>query len=445
MLEKVKQVVKTMTGRRLRSWQAVHLSIQGDKHVQNGLPCQDYSDSRAFGDGAWAYVVVADGHGSDRHFRSDRGSELAVATMHDTFHAFLRRARGLGEPGVAELSQLWMSEISEVVRRWRAKVHADVVKHPAQVPGKTDGERGFVRYVDDFVKRNGYAQLEQLFWQLRRFEEYAQGLISKEAEILGPLPYSTDSGWDQAKFGGWQAKAYGTTVLGVLVGPESLHWVQLGDGAMVQIVGGEATYLVPPPVEALGNLTPSLCDEDAKEKIRCGTSLIHSGHIPSAILLATDGVPNSYADSGGFFSFCQDLAHRAEASPGFSADLPRWLQTISHEGSGDDVSVALAWLTELSEKHSRPPEAVPQDVHETAGQVVGPVAEPDEEKPDEQIETVGETVPIQSDSPIGRHSAQEPDAAESVNPLEVERPAVSTEDPEKESDRGAEDGRSAQL
>ncbi len=416
MLEKVKQAFKTMAGRRLRSWQTAHLSIRGDKHVRDDLPCQDHSDSRAFDDGSWAYVVVADGHGSQRHFRSDRGAELAVATMHDVFHSFRRRAEDLDGPTVTELDELWTLETEDVVRRWRAKVHADLVKHPARVPGKTDGEPGFVRYLDDFAKRNGYAQLELLFWQLRRFEEYAQGAISKEAELLGPLPYFNDTKWDQAKFGGWQAKAYGTTLLGVLVGPESLHWVQLGDGAMVQIVGGEATYLVPPPPEALGNLTPSLCDEDAQQKLRRGTASIHNGRIPSAILLATDGVPNSYDNEVGFFQFCEGVAHRAEASSAFSVDLPGWLQTISRKGSGDDVSVALAWLTELPtpEKQVQPPEDgqphTPRDeqVAEPAGEAAEP--SPAESKP----------------------AASEPAESE---PAEPERAVPVSAEPEPQQDR----------
>jgi serine/threonine protein phosphatase PrpC len=433
-LEKIKQAVKAVRGRRLRSWQTAHLSIQGDKHVRDSSPCQDHSDSRAFEDGSWAYVVVADGHGSDRHFRSDRGSEFAVATMHDVVHTFRRRARDLGEPSVAELGELWMAETDKIVRTWRKKVHVDLVKHPARVPGKTDGERGLVRYLDDFAKRNGYAQLELLFWQLRRFEEYARGLISKEAEAIGPLPHFTDSTWDQAKFGGWQAKAYGTTVLGVLAGPESLHWVQLGDGAMVQIVGGEASYLVRPPAEALGNLTPSLCDEDAQDKIRRGTFQIDSGRTPSAILLTTDGVPNSYADDDGFFSLCQDLAHHAETSADFSADLSGWLQTISREGSGDDMSVALAWLTELPrpEKQARRSEQVPRDVSDTTHQVAEPVVPSDNEQADDQALAMSN-----GDPSSGRHAVREPAPA---NPLEPERPALSTTGQEmKGSDHGAQD------
>ncbi|WP_434446577.1 protein phosphatase 2C domain-containing protein [Lentzea sp. E54] len=419
-MEKVKRAI---TGRRSHAWQVAHLSVQGDKHVRDGSPCQDDSDSKVVEKGTWAYVVVADGHGSVRHFRSDRGAQLAVATMRDVFHSFRRRARALGEPGLDELAQLWTQETDHVVSRWRAKVHADLVRHPAQVPGRTDGERGLVKYLDDFAKRNGYAQLELLFWQLRRFEQYAQEVISQEAEELGPLPHVTDAAWDQAKFGGWQAKAYGSTVLGVLIGPQSLHWVQLGDGAMVQIVGGEASYLVPPPPEAIGNLTPSLCDDNAHDEIRRGTEQIRQGHIPSAILLTTDGLPNSYPSDDRFFDFCEGFAQRAEASRDFGPVLPTWLEKISREGSGDDVSVALAWLTELPtpEKQTARPETSPAGP-EQAGDGIEAVMEAAAEPPRPEAS--------------GKHTVR---PAEPANPLAAEPPAPSTEKPEAKGDgSGAE-------
>jgi hypothetical protein len=369
--------------------------------------------------------------------------------MHDVVHSFHRTVVGIGgpgsdRPGIDELSQLWARETDQIVRIWRSKVHADLVDHPAQVPGKTEGERGLVRYLDDFTKRNGYLQLEQLFWQLRRFQEYARDAISKEASVLDELPYSNDPKWDLARYGGWQAKAYGSTLLGVLVGPDSLHWVQLGDGAMVQIVGGEPTYLVTPPQEALGNLTPSLCDEDAKAKIRSGTTAIHNGHTPSAILLTTDGVPNSYTDNAGFFKFCRDIAGHAAPTEGFSTNLTRWLAEISRKGSGDDVSVALAWLSELpmSQKPSPKPRKAPVEGPEAPHQIVATPAKPAPEAADEEHEAVWRATHDKDDEYPSRHAVQQPPAAEPAKPVD-ERPAdtIHTGFVVKGGDRGAEHGR----
>lgn len=434
-------------GHRSLVWQTEHSSLQGDKHVRDGSPCQDASDSRAFDDGRWAYVVVADGHGSDRHFRSAEGSALAVATMRDVFHSFRELVRTLDGPPVAELAQAWESKTGEIVQRWRAKIHTHLVGNPARVPGKTGGERGLVRYLDDFVKRNGYSQLEQLFWQLRRFETYSADALSQDVEALGPLPYSSDPRWDQAKYGGWQAKAYGTTLLGVLVGPETVHWVQIGDGAMVQIVGGEASYIEPPPAEALGNLTPSLCDEDAQQKLRYGTIEIHDGQVPSGIVLVTDGVPNSYHDTDGFFRFCKDVSHRADTLPSFTAELPKWLQEISRKGSGDDVSVALAWSRELPTPGK--PAKASSITQQDDGSKPGALAEVHEPTPDVQRGT-----PSSAENPsYEERIAAKIEAAGSwvtadpPNALAARRHPVSAEEPKNEEEvvPGAEDGRSAQL
>ncbi|MFD0205899.1 MULTISPECIES: protein phosphatase 2C domain-containing protein [Saccharothrix] len=380
----VNQVVDALKGRgrrQQRNWRAAHHSALGASHVRDGISCQDYSDSRVLDDGKWAFVVVADGHGSERHFRSDRGAQLAVQTMREVFLAFHERVRAAREsvdPG--DLHALWEQETSHVVPTWRAMVHADLVAEPPVLPGRQGGERGIIRFVTKFAEHNGLAQTEQLFWQLRGFAQYAGQWTAPTPAELGPLPLPDDPRWDLPKLGSWQAKAYGTTVLGVIVGPDSLHWVQLGDGALVKIVGGQASYLVPPPPEAIGNMTPSLCDDNAPDGIRVGTIPLDHGHVPSAIVLTTDGVVNSYREERGFFQFCQDVAERARAAGGptrdgrgrsvFVDDLERWLPEISRRGSGDDMSVALAWAGEVPTDHrdEAPPASV-QVLPESTGAV----------------------------------------------------------------------------
>ncbi|MEU4807163.1 protein phosphatase 2C domain-containing protein [Actinosynnema sp. NPDC023587] len=425
------KVVRPFTGggrRQQRTWRAAHLSTLGASHVRDGIVCQDYSDSRVLDDGKWAFVVVADGHGSERHFRSDRGAQLAVATMREVFVAFhdrVRTAREGVDPG--HLAALWAQETGHVVPRWRAMVHADLVTEPPVLPGRQGGERGVVRFVTTFAERNGLAQTEQLFWQLRGFAEYAARCTSPTPEELGPLPLPDDPAWDLAKLGNWQAKAYGTTVLGVIVGPDSLHWIQLGDGALVQIVGGQASYLVPPPPEAIGNATPSLCDDGAPTGLRVGTVPLDNGHVPSAVVLTTDGVPNSYIEEAGFLRFCQDVAERARATgepvahggrarSDFVDNLDRWLPEISRRGSGDDMSVALAWAGEVPTDHPGPdPEPVPapQPVAQPAPQPAPQASAP----------------PAADAADVGRQSDGNPPPVETEEPVPEDRPGQAAAEP----------------
>ncbi|WNV87632.1 protein phosphatase 2C domain-containing protein [Umezawaea sp. Da 62-37] len=327
-------------------WQAAHYSALGESHRRNGLVCQDYSDSRVFADSEWAYAVVADGHGSERYFRSDVGAYLAVQTTVEIFTDFRARALALGKAATTEdLTALWDAESGSLVRTWRSKVHADLVSDPPRIPGKNEGEQALARYIDEYTARVGHAHTEMFFWQLRRFQDYALHTPSFEPEVLGPLPLPGDPGWDTELLGSWQAKAYGTTLLGVLVGPHTLHWVQLGDGAMVKVVNGVADYLVAPPEEAIANVTPSLCDDAADSTIRIGTVPLAGTAAPSALVLATDGVPNSYDQGSGFLKFCEDVVRSARMTSEVNEDLRRWLPEISRQGSGDDMSVALTWTT----------------------------------------------------------------------------------------------------
>ena len=51
-------------------------SVRGASHEENGTPCQD--SARVFISDRLAVAAVSDGHGSEKHFRSDAGSEMAA-------------------------------------------------------------------------------------------------------------------------------------------------------------------------------------------------------------------------------------------------------------------------------------------------------------------------------------------------------------------------------
>ena len=57
-------------------FQGVHSTVIGDSHIRKGIVCQDSSGTVVTD--KFAIAVVADGHGSAKHFRSDVGSRIAV-------------------------------------------------------------------------------------------------------------------------------------------------------------------------------------------------------------------------------------------------------------------------------------------------------------------------------------------------------------------------------
>ena len=59
----------------------------GASHIKKGIPCQDYSYSSS--DDKCEIIIVSDGHGSDKYFRSDRGSRLAVEVAERQIRRFV--------------------------------------------------------------------------------------------------------------------------------------------------------------------------------------------------------------------------------------------------------------------------------------------------------------------------------------------------------------------
>ena len=57
-------------------FQGVHSTVIGDSHIRKGIVCQDSSGTVVTDQ--FAIAVVADGHGSAKHFRSYVGSRIAV-------------------------------------------------------------------------------------------------------------------------------------------------------------------------------------------------------------------------------------------------------------------------------------------------------------------------------------------------------------------------------
>ncbi|GAA1027133.1 hypothetical protein GCM10009557_07310 [Virgisporangium ochraceum] len=348
------------------SWQTTHVSVVGASHLRNTVECQDHSRGESDDAGAWASLTVADGHGSEAHFRSRRGAGFAVDAMTEVFATFRSYLDELSiSPEVANANTRWSEAPRLLVANWRARVLKDLIADPPRVSDSGDREPRMKRFFDHIAARQGPAERDRALQQFREFESYADTVRSSGSDDpLASGPGSAD--WDAERLGGWQLRAYGSTVLGVLIGPSAIHWLQLGDGAMMRILGGQPGYLCPPPSDAIANVTPSLCDDNAAYRISVGTEPLLPGHVPSAVILTTDGVPNSFEDPEGFFKFCVDIADRAVGAADLSADLARWLPEISKRGSGDDMSVSMAWATERVVPPGPADDLTPLDASEAA-------------------------------------------------------------------------------
>ena len=140
--------------------------------------------------------------------------------------------------------------------------------------------------------------------------------------------------------------AYGSTLaVAVLTGRWAVA-AQIGDGDMIGIgPSGDAVPLVAPAPVLDGNRTASLCQDDAEEAFRVAVLDVRVTPVV-AVLLATDGYGNAQVDDPWEPGVAADLARLLQERGGawVATQLPSWAaRCASSEGSGDDVTLALAF------------------------------------------------------------------------------------------------------
>jgi hypothetical protein len=301
-------------------WRVHAASAIGARHVRDGRPNEDAVAHQLTlpPDGSALLVTaVADGHGDGRHFRSDRGSQMAVAAAIAAVQDW--SANRPGRPAEIELSAQ-RDLIPAILARWNAAVAADLTE-------------------DQFT-------------------------AAEDAILTGlALPPVT---------------AYGSTLL---VGAFSDHYAvfaQIGDGNIVAVLAdGRSVSPVPHDSRLDGTRTTSLCQADAAASFRIGVIQLAARPL-FATLLATDGFGNAQAEDRWQPRLAADLAEFGlnHDQGWFASHVPDWAaQCASSAGSGDDTTIALVMnsavrpsrrLPRAEPDLTRPAVTVPVTPHEPA-------------------------------------------------------------------------------
>lgn len=282
-------------------WCAVGRSVCGACHIHNGLPNQDaiQFEVGAAGDKA-TLMVVSDGHGSPRCFRSAKGAELAVQVAMNIARGFFLESAGSEPESIKD--EVRNTLPSAIVKMWCEEVGSDLEKCPFTAEELNSLESGC-----------GVAA--------REFVESRQG----------------------------QLEAYGATLLLVAISGSVVYYLQLGDGDIL-IVSEETQQVSRPiPEDAFftANVTTSLCQEQAEKLFRFQCS---QGIPPILITVSTDGYSNSFETPDGFHKVATDLLGliRDRGVDYVESRLPEWLAGTSNEGSGDDISLGILFREQLT-------------------------------------------------------------------------------------------------
>ena len=266
-------------------------SVKGATHERNGLPLQDSKRIEEVSDHI-TILSVADGHGSDKCPRSDRGSLMAVNAFCDVMKKYLH---GYGQ------TQEGMAELVTVLNR-----------------------EGVTRFAQDVCDE----------WQVRVKQSFYKNKDSSLIEADGHI------NWDGVY------SLYGTTLLGMLITDTFVFSFQIGDGDITVITNDDISSLVEPE-KFLGTETHSLSKADAWRKSVASVRRkdVESDQ-PYLYMLSTDGFVNSYASDEDFKKTCRDY-YNMIGKYGFAAikgNLAKWLKETSELGCGDDVTVVMAYF-----------------------------------------------------------------------------------------------------
>jgi hypothetical protein len=265
------------------SWLALTTSQLGAAHQGVGLPNQDAVAAHQIGPGVLV-AAVADGHGHWRHFRSARGSRLAVAVACEAARELAARLDGFETAAPIE-SQALGTLVPAITGRWRDAVRDDIAADPFSAEEQGARLRG-----DD-------------------------GLV-----------------------------AYGSTLLLVIAGRRWLVLVQIGDGDILGIQA-DGRPLLPVPADPWldGHQTTSLCGLSAEEDFRVAVVDTSSTAL-LGLMLATDGYGNAQTAEPWTDAVSADLAELISDYPPewLAGQLPLWAsRCASADGSRDDTTIAL--------------------------------------------------------------------------------------------------------
>lgn len=102
------------------AWQIIGDSVRGASHQRNDKPNQDAWSSLNIKNAQCVAVAVADGHGSSRHYRSDKGAELAVHAALALLNEFANKHSKTYD--VRQLKQATDYLPNQLVQSWRNAV-----------------------------------------------------------------------------------------------------------------------------------------------------------------------------------------------------------------------------------------------------------------------------------------------------------------------------------
>ena len=274
-------------------------SVAGVKYLKKGWMCQDSSGKLDFDGGQ--IIAIADGHGSSNCFRSQIGSKIAVdLILQMAKSACESRSDTFSETGIKNFKyNFWNAWRESVKNHWEDNAPDD-----SEIRYKSVSEKYLARF------------------------------NSNDKSIVERYLYT----------------AYGTTLICAISIETQILILQIGDGTAVMLnKSGEFSIPVPPEPSDFLNVTTSLSEENAFQKIRhvvidCSDN---NPNIPVAIFLSSDGVDDCFEyheNEKHLYKFYSDTILENMTRVGYESTaaevVDELLPFMTQKSSNDDISLA---------------------------------------------------------------------------------------------------------
>lgn len=269
----------------MNKYDVFNTHVIGASHIRKDKVCQDFTGS--YCDELMKVVAVADGHGSDKYIRSDRGAKFAVESALSNIKQFVEDSSSFENLNDELMSQLMEQVGKSIISSWNDKVNENLIQNPLN-----DDEMNIL-------------------------------VNNSKNELIAE-------------------RMYGTTLIAIALTKNYWFGLHIGDGKCVVLnEDGSFTQPIPWDDKCFLNTTTSMCDEDALSEFR----YFISEKLPIAIFINSDGVDDSYPifENEKYLSKVYGAILKTFMDNGMDSGLDEvsnFLKILTDKGSGDDVSIA---------------------------------------------------------------------------------------------------------
>ena len=259
----------------------------GQSHIDNGTDCQDCAQLDLENKN-YVMAAVADGHGSKKHFRSDRGSQFAAQAAKDSIYEYMNDYERFVDAYQVDKEYLIDRIVKMTITKWHEKIREDLNEDPI-----TQEE----------------------------IDKYLGGVFNSDKV----------------------SSVYGTTLLVGVMSEKCNFGFLIGDGSFVVIDKHGKAYIPIEDTNSKANYTSSLSSSDSYN----GFVTHFFDEMPFSIMVSTDGLVKSFANDSDFLDYNQAIAMELGKLDDdkkiiqMEERLIKLFEQRSRDGSEDDISISI--------------------------------------------------------------------------------------------------------